>query len=92
MAFEPSTKGFACGKCGDPFTYHKLMVSSQGAEDGRVCVSCELGIRQCQWKKMSPEQQAKEPTFCAKETVQRDLKRQNKAGLIISRCDSKKQV
>ena len=92
MAFEPSTRLYACAACDGRFRFFKLMdvnrLRAGGDEepeekDGertthRVCAGCELQIRLEEWAIMTPESREGDPDYATEKRVHLDMKRRNK--------------
>ena len=84
MAFQPSTKLYPCDLCLQEHRYFKMMDSyrpqhklPRGELDTRdkykrVCVKCEVALREREWLLMSEEQKAENPNYASEVEVNKE--------------------
>ena len=104
MAFQPSTKLYPCDLCLQEHRYFKMMDSyrpqhklPRGELDTRdkykrVCVKCEVALREREWLLMSEEQKAENPNYASEVEVYKELKKTNRGQQWAATASSMRQA
>ena len=108
MAFAPSNRLYDCRICSSKFKHFKLMESKreltmdkddtdrENPQYWRICVNCEVNLREQEFEKWSFKEKENDPTYPARWRVERDLKMANKgqawAGKAAQILQAKKEL